>query len=51
MIFELLVTVVVITLDGGLFDRAVHSFDLPIGPGMLNLGKPVFKEALNKPPF
>ena len=24
--------VIVIALDGGVFDRSVHAFDLPIGP-------------------
>ena len=39
--FELLVAVVVVALDGGFLDRAVHPLDLAIGPGMLDLGQAV----------
>lgn len=39
MAFELVVTVVVIAFDGRVLDRAVHSFDLPIGPGMIDPGE------------
>lgn len=38
---ELIVVVVVEPLDGGLLDRAVHPFDLPVRPGMLHFGEPV----------
>lgn len=37
--FELVVTIVVIALDGGVLDRAVHPFDLPVGPRMVDPGK------------
>ena len=33
--------VVVIALDGCVLDRPVHAFDLPIGPGVLDLGEAV----------
>lgn len=38
---ELIVVVVVEPLDGGLLDRAVHPFDLPVRPGMFHFGEPV----------
>ena len=37
--FELLVAVVVVALDSGFLDGAVHAFDLTVGPGMLHLGE------------
>jgi len=43
---ELPVTVVVIALDGSFLDRAVHAFDLAVGPRMLDLGKPVLDAVL-----
>ena len=42
---QLVVTVVMKAFDGGLFDRAVHPFDLTIGPGMVGLGQPVLDSA------
>jgi hypothetical protein len=39
---QLVMTVVVIALDGGLLDRSVHAFYLPVGPGMIRLGQPMF---------
>ena len=33
--------IVVIAFDRGFLDRPVHSLDLYIGPGMLDLGQPV----------
>src|SRR3954470_3327022 len=39
--FKLLMTVVVIALDGGLLDGAVHSLDLAIRPGMIDFGETV----------
>ena len=41
MLAQLIVVVVVIAMNGGLFDCAVHAFDLAIGPGMLDLGQPM----------
>ena len=38
---QLGVAVVMVSLDRRLLDRPVHPFDLPIGPGMLDLGEPV----------
>ena len=39
---ELVVTVVVEALDGRIFDRAVHLFDLTVSPWMFLLGGAVF---------
>src|SRR5438045_9447691 len=36
---ELVVAVIVIAVDGRLFDRTVHPLDLPIGPWMMGLGQ------------
>src|SRR2546423_12077111 len=36
---ELVVAVIVVAVDGRLFDRAVHPFDLPIGPWVMGLGQ------------
>jgi hypothetical protein len=36
--FELIVSIVMVALDGRFLDRAVHALDLAIGPGMLDLG-------------
>ncbi len=38
---QLIVTVVMETLDGGLLDGAVHPLDLTIGPGMIGLRQSV----------
>ena len=35
MCAELLMAVLVVTLDSGLFDGAVHALYLPVGPGMV----------------
>src|SRR3546814_17865279 len=35
------VAVVVVAANGGLFDRAVHAFDLTVGPGVVRLGEPM----------
>ena len=43
---ELRVAVVVIALDGGFLDRAVHTFDLTIGPRMPDLGQLVLNAVL-----
>ncbi len=40
--FELIVPIVMIALGGRFLDRAVHALDLVIGPGMLDLGQPIF---------
>src|ERR1700722_12754765 len=40
--FELIVSVVEVWFDGGVLDGPVHAFDLPVGPGMVGFGKPVF---------
>jgi len=33
------VTIVVIASDGGVLDGAVHAFNLPVRPGMIDLGE------------
>lgn len=40
--FELIVSIVMVALDGRFLDRAVHALDLAIGLGMLDLGQPMF---------
>ena len=40
--FQLFVRGVVITFHRGLLDGSVHAFNLPVCPGMLWLGEPVF---------
>ncbi|MDA9535300.1 hypothetical protein ACM41_03085 [Bradyrhizobium sp. CCBAU 21362] len=40
--FELIVSIIVVALDGRFLDRAVHALDLAIGPGMLDPGQPMF---------
>ena len=39
MLTQLIVIVVVISVDGSFFDRAVHSLDLTVRPGMVHLGE------------
>jgi len=39
--FELVVGVVEVSLHGSVLDGPVHTFDLPVGPGMVGLGQPV----------
>src|SRR5436190_22163325 len=46
MTAQLVVIVVVIAFDGCVLDRAVHSFDLAVGPGMIDLGESVFDTVL-----
>ena len=46
MVLELLVVVVMITLNSCLFDGSIHAFHLAIGPGMLDIGKPVLNAVL-----
>ena len=41
VLFELIVAVVMVALDGGFLDRPIHSLDLAVRPGMLDLGEPV----------
>lgn len=33
--------VVVEAMDCGFLDGSVHAFDLPVGPGVIGLGKPM----------
>ena len=46
MALELTVRVVVIAPDGDFLNRAVHSLDLAVGPGMLGFGQPVLDAEL-----
>src|SRR5438876_7170683 len=41
VLFELIVAVVMVALDGGFLDRPVHSLDLAVCPGVFDFGKPV----------
>ena len=43
---ELLVAVVVVALDGGLLDGAVHALDLPVRPGVIQLGEAMLDAVL-----
>jgi hypothetical protein len=52
--FELIVSIVIVALDGRFLDRAVHALNLAIGPGMFDLRQPlcsrcVIKRALRSP--
>ena len=38
---QLVMRAIMIPFDGGFLERPVHPLDLPIGPGMVDLGKPV----------
>ena len=38
---QLRVAVIMAAFDGGLLDRPVHPFGLPVGRGMLDLGQPM----------
>ena len=40
--FELVMGVIEVSLDGGVFDGSVHALDLPVGPRVVGLGEPVF---------
>jgi len=44
--FELLMVVVMVSFDGGILDGPVHSFDLTIGPRVLDLCQSVFNSIL-----
>lgn len=46
MRLELVVIVVVEAFHRRLLDRAVHAFDLPVGPRMLHLGQAVLDAVL-----
>ena len=39
--FELIVSIVMVALDGRFLDRAVHALDLAVGPWVLGLGRAV----------
>ena len=43
---ELVVTVVMVAPDRRLLDGPVHALDLPVGPGMVRLRKPVLDPVL-----
>jgi len=44
--FELIVSIVMIALDGRFLDRPIHALDLTVGPGMLDLGQAMFDSIL-----
>lgn len=46
MLLQLCVIVVVEAFDSGFLDGPVHPLDLPVGPGMLNLGQAMFDAVL-----
>jgi hypothetical protein len=50
VISQLLVVVVVKAFDGCVLDRAVHAFDLAVGPGVFDLGQPVLNLMLAADP-
>lgn len=41
MHLQLLIGVIVITVNRGIFEGATHAFDLPIPPGMVQPGQPM----------
>lgn len=47
MLLQLLMAGIVIAADSGLFKCPVHSFDLPVCPGMVYLGQPMLNVMLN----
>jgi hypothetical protein len=40
--FELVMGVVEVSLHRSVLEGPVHAFDLPVGPGMVGLGEPMF---------
>ena len=46
MLGELLMAVIMKALDGRFFDGPVHPLDLPVGPGMVDLGEPMLDVVL-----
>src|SRR5665213_2682827 len=40
--FELVMGVVEVAFDRGILDGSIHALDLPMGPGMIGFGQPVF---------
>ncbi len=42
MLLELVMAFIMIAFDRCVLDRPVHPLDLPIGPGMVDFGQPVF---------
>ena len=48
---QLSMAVVVVAFDGCFFDGPVHPFDLAIGPGMPDLGKPALNALLIADPI
>ena len=49
MLSQLAMRFVVVTLDRGILDCSVHSFGLPVRPGMIELGEAVFDLVLLAP--
>lgn len=46
MLPQLLMGIVVITIDRGIFQRAIHTLYLAVGPRMVRLGQSVFDAML-----
>ncbi len=46
MLPKLGMVAIVVALNGGLFDGAIHALDLPICPRMLDFGEPMFNVEL-----
>ena len=51
MTFELLMAIVMIAFNGCVLDGPIHSLDLAIGPGMLDLGEPVLNAMFKANPI
>ena len=47
---ELMVAVVVVTLNGSFLDGSVHALDLAVGPGMMGFGQAMFDTAAKTDP-
>ena len=41
MLLKLLMRVIVVAIDSGVFEGAIHAFHLPIGLRMVGLGQPM----------
>ena len=41
MLFQVVMSLVVIIFHGGIFERTVHTFHLAIGPGLGGFGQPM----------
>ena len=46
MLFQVVMSLVVMLFHGGLFERTVHPFHLAVGPGMVGFGQPMVNTIL-----